>query len=248
MGFHAISSKMQKEGGYTFLEAGEPLSHAHNHRDARGDVCETWRCFGRRGHLQCPTPCQAAVIALGAAVLVSAVVLTTVSLRLLVAGGEADGAMVSLGYCGRSAQEARALGCVFDFFMGGFSRPACFNADLDQQYWRRYGGLLAFFRDAAGTAPMTADEVRAGDWAEMWLSGTYHYAHCAYMWEKHFRALAGGRRAFAMDSQTRSGKHIFHCTGFVGRPNATYFLDPVGTHIKQSWIHDCIYGPMSGSP
>lgn len=150
---------------------------------------------------------------------------------------------ISLGTCGKSPEEARTKGCVFDLFIGSFMHPQCFDESLHDRYMREHSWI--FYVDPEGINEIPVEQVLAGEFEEIWMDGTFHYTHCAYVWEKHWRALESGGGIVAMDTRARNGHHNMHCIDFIGAPNSTYVAGRVSSHIHQRFgLVDCVVGPM----
>lgn len=145
----------------------------------------------------------------------------------------------SMGECGRTSEQARQNGCVFDLMMSGWVHPPCYNQELSDRFLSENN--FAFFWDQDGLKPLTEAEARLGNHKFIYTNGTFHYQHCAYIWAKQISARK--RSPFVLDSQSRSIEHVEHCIQRVGNPNITQVALQTGTRLHVStWRLDCITG------
>ncbi|KAL2060604.1 hypothetical protein VTL71DRAFT_9245 [Oculimacula yallundae] len=148
-------------------------------------------------------------------------------------------ASTSMGECGRTPDEARQNGCVFDLMMSGFVHPPCYDQELSDRFLRENN--FAFFWDREGTKQFTEAEARLGNYKIMYTNGTFHYQHCAYIWAKQVRARR--KSVYVLDSQSRSVEHVEHCFQRLGSPNISQIQLQTGTKLHGStWRLDCITG------
>lgn len=64
--------------------------------------------------------------------------------------------------------------------------------------------------------PITLDEVRRGDYYEIYTNLDYHFVHCGYAWEMILRAF---RRGKAIEGELWAMAHTLHCVHhMVDRP------------------------------
>ncbi|KIM95537.1 hypothetical protein OIDMADRAFT_33639 [Oidiodendron maius Zn] len=145
----------------------------------------------------------------------------------------------SMGECGRTPEQARQNGCVFDLMMSGWVHPPCYDQELSDQFLRENN--FAFFWDREGTKQFTEAEARLGNYKIIFTNGTFHYQHCTYIWAKQVRARR--KSPYVLDSQSRSVEHVEHCFRRVGSPNITQIQLQTGTQLHSStWRLDCIIG------
>ncbi|CAE7215963.1 hypothetical protein PTTW11_10761 [Pyrenophora teres f. teres] len=145
----------------------------------------------------------------------------------------------SMGECGRTPEQARANGCIFDLMMSGWVHPPCYPQELSDQFLRE--NSFAFFRDREGTQPMPEAEARLGNYKFVYTNGSFHYQHCSYIWAKQLRARTS--KPYILDSQSRSVEHVQHCVQRTGSPNVTQYPLQTGTKLSRStWKIDCIIG------
>ncbi|CZT46495.1 uncharacterized protein RSE6_06928 [Rhynchosporium secalis] len=148
-------------------------------------------------------------------------------------------ASTSMGACGRTPEQARQNGCIFDLMMSGWTHPPCYDQELSDQFLRENN--FAFFRDREGTQQVTEAEARLGNYKFIYTNGTFHYQHCTYIWAKQVQARR--RSVYVLDSQSRSVEHVEHCFRRVGNPNITQIQLQTGTKLHSStWRLDCIIG------
>ena len=145
----------------------------------------------------------------------------------------------SMGECGRTPEQAKENGCIFDIMMSGWMHPPCYPQELSDRFLRENN--FAFFRDREGTQPMTEAEARLGNYKFVYTNGSFHYQHCSYIWAKQLRART--MKPYILDSQSRSVEHLEHCVQRTGNPNITQYPLQTGTKLHGStWKIDCIIG------
>lgn len=145
----------------------------------------------------------------------------------------------NMGNCGRTPEQARQRGCVFDLMMSGWVHPPCYDQELSDRFLRENN--FTFFWDREGTKQLTEVEARLGDYKIIFTNGTFHYQHCAYIWAKQISARR--KSPYILDSQSRSVEHVEHCFRRVGNPNITQIQLQTGTQLHRStWRLDCIIG------
>ncbi|KAK1993244.1 hypothetical protein LX36DRAFT_714763 [Colletotrichum falcatum] len=121
--------------------------------------------------------------------------------------------------------------------------PLCFDSALHDKYMSKHN--WTFYLDSEGNQEIPVEKVLAGEFEEIWMDGTFHFTHCAYVWEKHWRALEAGGNTLAMDTRARGASHNMHCINFVASPDATYIAGRLSSHIHQRFgLVDCLVGPM----
>ena len=112
----------------------------------------------------------------------------------------------SASSCGNSSTEALAAGCEFDIMSFTWSRPACFDRDLMNDFLVLQNWTWWF--DDAGELPLNLADVEAGQHQQLFVTWEYHLVHCTYMWKKMHRAISAGR---PVDSYIGSINHTNHC-------------------------------------
>ncbi|KZL81164.1 hypothetical protein CI238_11649 [Colletotrichum incanum] len=153
------------------------------------------------------------------------------------------GQPVGLGTCGSTPEEARKNGCIYDVIQIGFMHPQCFDEDLHTRYMKEHN--FTFYGDKDGLVVLPIEEVISGQIVDLWTDGGFHLTHCAYMWEKHWRALKNGGVNIAMDARTRDEAHVQHCINWVANPNVTDIQGPRASWTRQRLgIVDCLIGPV----
>ncbi|KAL0944668.1 uncharacterized protein CTRU02_202555 [Colletotrichum truncatum] len=155
----------------------------------------------------------------------------------------------SLYTCGPTAATAREQGCHFDLMSASWVQTDCFDKELMHEYVHAgfHERNWTFWRDNEGEvgAQMPKDEVLLGEWEVIWASGDFHYAHCAYFWEKQWTQFRAGGSVVTLDSRIRFAHHTKHCIDFVRAPNITYIQGKASSKIHQRFgLLECVIGPM----
>ena len=110
--------------------------------------------------------------------------------------------------CGHTAAEARDRGCLFDIISFSWFPPACYDAQLSQDFddittWE-------WFLDPNATQPVSHESAMTGEYSGLYVNWEYHIRHCTAMWLKMHRAVLGGGKA-AIDSYIGELTHTRHC-------------------------------------
>lgn len=194
------------------------------------------------------------VLTLGlGAVLASILLATSVASLLQISNHHARHDVIparqSLHSCGPTAATARERGCHFDLMSASWVQTDCFDKELMHEYVHAgfHERNWTFWRDEDGKAGtrMSKDEILSGEWEVIWASGDYHYAHCAYFWEKQWRQFRAGGLVVTLDSRIRFPHHTKHCIDFVRAPNITYIQGKASSMIHQRFgLLECVIGPM----
>lgn len=69
-----------------------------------------------------------------------------------------------------------------------------------------------FYTDSQALNLMPLEEVRKGDFVELWTGLTHHVLHCAYIWRLLGLSATEGR---PFDSLSSSEDHTGHCTAIL---------------------------------
>lgn len=159
----------------------------------------------------------------------------------ILSSGAHSSPIINMGQCGRTVQEARDSGCVFDLMMSGWVHPPCYDKELSDEFLRVNN--FTFYKEREGINTLTEAEARLGNYDVIYSHGTFHYQHCAYIWAKQVRA--NKKTPLVLDSVSRSKEHVEHCWNRVGSPNITQLPLATGTRIKRSAFKlQCIIGDM----
>jgi hypothetical protein len=110
-----------------------------------------------------------------------------------------------LGDCGDNPAEARQRGCMFDTISFTWDLPACFNAELVDDYRRQYG--FRYYEDRAGVVEVPYEIVALGE-RDLHSSWEQHLIHCIYTWRKFHNAWNFG---LPVDSYISNVNHTHHC-------------------------------------
>ena len=116
--------------------------------------------------------------------------------------------------CGNSSTEARAKGCLFDVMLTTWIHADCFDAELHESYLEAHE--FPWWRKGTMEDPILLDEVRQGNYYEIYSNLDYHFQHCGYAWEMILRAF---RRGKAIEGELWAMSHTLHCVHhMVDRP------------------------------
>ena len=116
--------------------------------------------------------------------------------------------------CGNSSVEARSKGCAFDVLLTTWIHADCFDAELHEHYLQKY--QFPFWRKGSMEDAISLEEVRQGDYIEIYTNLFYHFAHCGYAWEMILRAYRRGR---PIEGELWAMGHTTHCVWhMVERP------------------------------
>jgi hypothetical protein len=126
-----------------------------------------------------------------------------------------------LGECGSTIQEARSLGCKFDPMSWIWVQPACYQADLIDDFlnrtdWHFYlDGNTEFSQQTE--VPM--EEWVGGDHKVLFADWKYHVVHCTYVWRKMHEAM---EKHMPVDNEMMEMHHTKHC----------------GMELLDEWLHE----------
>lgn len=115
--------------------------------------------------------------------------------------------------CGKTPEEARSLGCVFDVMLSSWIHSECHNQTFMDMHIAKV--QFPWFRDRNMTEPVFEEEVRRGEYDTLFLYQDFHYEHCMYMWKVQIIAWKNG---LPIDSGSWNMRHSEHC--------AKVMLDP----------------------
>ncbi|KZF21982.1 hypothetical protein L228DRAFT_247592 [Xylona heveae TC161] len=111
--------------------------------------------------------------------------------------------------CGTDATTARANGCIFDLLTLAWLAPACYDADLSEEFLEV--ASEPFYYDSDAQQPIENYEILSerpvGETS--WTTRKYHIYHCSYGWRLMHRAL---ERGGIVESGLSSYHHTEHCT------------------------------------
>ena len=112
--------------------------------------------------------------------------------------------------CGKSTQEAKALGCKYDVLLNAWVPAPCMDEEFIQEY--KDDGTWSSYADWNMTQKLTTvDEISERKF--YYTSVKDHVNHCAVMWKKQFWALFEERPAF--DTIIASPGHTDHCAQYL---------------------------------
>jgi hypothetical protein len=119
--------------------------------------------------------------------------------------------------CGKTPEEARSLGCVFDVLLSSWVHPDCHDPEFMESYVTKV--KFPWFRYKNMTDPVQEAEVRLGEYKTLYCHQDFHYMHCMYMWEVQMRAWKYG---LPVDSGSWNLGHSGHCAQLMLEPKPEY--------------------------
>ncbi|WQF82784.1 hypothetical protein CDEST_07798 [Colletotrichum destructivum] len=143
-----------------------------------------------------------------------------------------------IGVCSNNPEKSRDKGCVFDPMMYNWVQEPCYKRDLSDKYFA--AGNWTFFADAKGTQPISESAIRQGDAITVWVTGDFHYSHCAYI--LHKRLVAEEPGSIAMDTKSRPIAHTEHCFKWLSKPKPQVF-DLVTLNFSREAL-GCVQGRL----
>lgn len=114
--------------------------------------------------------------------------------------------------CGNSPEEARNNGCLFDVISFSWLPPACFDAELVEDFLAT--SKWQWYKDNETRTAVHIAEVYEGQHESLYVSWDYHFSHCAYMWTKMHRAVLHG---YPIDGYIGNIHHTAHCSDLLLR-------------------------------
>lgn len=118
-----------------------------------------------------------------------------------------------IDFCGTTAAEARANGCVFELIGSSWVTPECYDPVTEQEFleYRDWH----FYKDYNQTQEATIEEVRQGEGYGYFVSHFYHSTHCGFLIKKLHRAIDAGRK---LDGLITAFHHTNHCVHWMLDP------------------------------
>ena len=111
--------------------------------------------------------------------------------------------------CGKTSEEARRNGCIFDTISFSWLVPECYDHELVEEFDKKIH--TPFFKDTAGTMQATMDEVRTGD-NSYYVPWEHHLWHCGFLWRKMHKSIMAGT---PVDSYIGNYTHTEHCSAIM---------------------------------
>ena len=113
------------------------------------------------------------------------------------------------GDCGKSIEEARAKGCIFDNLSYSWVRPECHHPDLLAAYRNRT--VIPYYTDRTLTeeSRIPQEEIFRGDILTAWAPALQHSMHCSFMMSKIHLAHINH---MPIDNVAKEFDHTHHCT------------------------------------
>jgi len=115
-------------------------------------------------------------------------------------------ALLQISSCGGSAEEARALGCIFDVMMQLWMPVECYDQALSERFLAE--GNWTWWADSSASRAMSDEEIRRGEHDAVYVAQDYHVTHCIYAWEMLVRTM---RNQQPMIQELISYDHVIHC-------------------------------------
>ncbi|KAF4543344.1 uncharacterized protein LTHEOB_43 [Lasiodiplodia theobromae] len=116
--------------------------------------------------------------------------------------------------CPQIADEARALGCVFDELENRFTKPECINADITDEFTRAGPGPDGawFYRTEIDGNMTTVNVSQVIDLIEpgrmVWQTTRWHLLHCMFVWRKiSLSRFDGTLLPMNREEEATHGKH-----------------------------------------
>ncbi|OKL57303.1 hypothetical protein UA08_07390 [Talaromyces atroroseus] len=113
--------------------------------------------------------------------------------------------------CGRSTEEAKALGCVYDILSNHWVPAPCMDQGAVDVY--KEDGTWFGYADENRTQLLTIEDMSMAPF--YYTNMRDHVLHCASLWKKQFREFFGQRKA--LDSMIVDEHHTIHCSDFLIR-------------------------------
>ncbi|KUJ12459.1 uncharacterized protein LY89DRAFT_208026 [Mollisia scopiformis] len=116
--------------------------------------------------------------------------------------------------CGENADEARALGCIWDVMNFAWEHPDCYDAELVQEFealgpWTFYHSSRADTEVPESNMLSVIPDDQVGDHLElMWTDRRYHSMHCIFAAKLVHRAVERGGK---VQGKLASINHTNHC-------------------------------------
>ncbi|PVH98895.1 hypothetical protein DM02DRAFT_656944 [Periconia macrospinosa] len=123
---------------------------------------------------------------------------------------------VEYDQCGRTAEEARARGCVFESTGFTWLPKRCHDAQIEEEFLEFIKkNELNLYRDSNYTDIVSVEELPGGDGPGFFVRQKYHTTNCLFLVQKLHRAFASGK---IVDGQIMPTLHTEHCVGQVLQP------------------------------
>lgn len=129
--------------------------------------------------------------------------------------------------CGKSNQEARDRGCVFDIMAYCWMPPACFESDLladglseaSPLAESHKAGIFHWYGDPDGNETLPQDPDVLSERFEVWSTNNWHESHCLYFWRLLGRAVnrafVNGFESTYILSEAIYFPHTEHCNSVL---------------------------------
>ncbi|KIW72267.1 hypothetical protein PV04_00473 [Phialophora macrospora] len=139
--------------------------------------------------------------------------------------------------CGNTPEEAQSRGCQFDVMSFTWVPQPCFDEALVTEFLESPEQPWHWFREpnvdanSTTTTALSFQDVRTGQFPELYVTNAYHSTHCTFTWKKLHRALT---KTGYLDSYIGSYEHTLHCEHML----LSRHLDPeqVETTIRRKFI------------
>ncbi|KAJ8116295.1 hypothetical protein OPT61_g2242 [Boeremia exigua] len=133
------------------------------------------------------------------------------------------GTSYDLEPCGQTAFEAKGRGCMFDFGLGSWLPPSCYNKELAEDY-RLREPFEFYYTNSNDSGPdfnrqIPTIELLAMNPHRSWTTRRYHVTHCMHAWTYMHTAVTEGRN---MSQTTSNLGHTKHCSNVVSNANSSF--------------------------
>ncbi len=124
-------------------------------------------------------------------------------------------------YCGRTTEEAKAMGCKYSSLNAAWLPEHCRDDELTAEFEQSGDGpdgQWLYWADKARTQPLSVDQVAelANDpRAIFYMSGHWHVIHCLFFWRMEHRSRFNGK---FVEGRSDTEKHILHCMQVIANP------------------------------
>lgn len=129
-------------------------------------------------------------------------------------------------HCGKSPEEAMALGCEWDIMSFGWVHPACFNKAESEEWaakygpWEWYPALNSSKSEAIPPEDLPHSRL-------VFTQQGYHVVHCLYIWKLIHLA---GMNHHLVTNEGIPFQHTEHCVKMIG--NSTWVpFETVDTRV-----------------
>lgn len=115
--------------------------------------------------------------------------------------------------CGKSIEEAQAMGCTYSQMAAAWLPPHCRDEELEEDFNHAgpgEDGAWSYWHDQNATHPLALEEIGmlAGTDTRYWSTARWHISHCVYYWLKGYRLAKTG---VILEPRYDGEFHMRHC-------------------------------------